>query len=194
MNIAFIDNFDSFTFNLVHYLEKAGAKVQLYHNCDLFKFQSEILNCNGVLIGPGPNTPEQSGELMSFLPILIQAPMPIIGVCLGHQALGQFFGMHLKHAILPMHGKSSVIKHLGIHIFKDIESPISVGRYHSLVVEQTKDSSPDIEVLAETNGEIMSIMHKELPIVGVQFHPESVLTPMGQKIIENWVIGLTQLH
>ena len=192
MNIAFIDNFDSFTFNLVHYLEKAGAKIHVYHNCDLFKFQSEILKCNGVLIGPGPNTPEQSGELMRFLPILIQSQMPIIGVCLGHQALGQFFGMRLTHAILPMHGKSSEIKHSGIHIFKEIESPISVGRYHSLVVEQTNDSKLVIDVLAETKGEIMSIMHKQLPIVGVQFHPESVLTPMGQKILENWIKGLTQ--
>ena len=192
MIIAFIDNFDSFTFNLVHYLEKAGVEIQVYHNCDLFKFQSEILKCNGVLIGPGPNTPEQSGELMSFLPILIGAKMPIFGVCLGQQAIGEYFGMNLEHAKIPMHGKSSEIVHNGLGIFRGIQSPIAVGRYHSLILEQTVESVNKIEILANINGEIMSIQHKELPIMGVQFHPESVLTPMGQKIINNWISGLNR--
>ena len=190
MIIAFIDNFDSFTFNLVHYLEKAGVEIQVYHNCDLFKFQSEILQCNGVLIGPGPNTPEQSGELMSFLPILIGAKMPIFGVCLGQQAIGEYFGMNLEHAKIPMHGKSSEIVHNGLGIFNGIKSPISVGRYHSLLVEQTAESAEVIEILADADGEIMSLKHKGLPIVGVQFHPESVLTPLGQQIMDNWVSGL----
>jgi anthranilate synthase/aminodeoxychorismate synthase-like glutamine amidotransferase len=192
VTIAFIDNFDSFTFNLVHYLEKAGAEIQVYHNCDLFKFRSEILQCNGVLIGPGPNTPKQSGELLSFLPVLIETRMPILGVCLGQQAIGEFFGMNLIHAKIPMHGKSSEINHNGQGVFREIQSPITVGRYHSLLVEQTVESSENIKILAEYDGEIMSIQHMEFPIVGVQFHPESVLTPMGQKIMDNWVSGLTQ--
>ncbi len=192
MTIAFIDNFDSFTFNLVHYLEKAGAKPRVFQNRELFEFQSEILECDGVLIGPGPNTPEQSGELLSFLSVLIEARIPILGVCLGQQAIGEYFGMNLKHAKIPMHGKSSEITHKGTSIFSGIQSPIAVGRYHSLIIEETVESKKKIEILANLNGEIMSIQHKELPIMGVQFHPESVLTPMGQAIINNWIIGLTR--
>ncbi len=192
MTIAFIDNFDSFTFNLVHYLEKAGAKPRVFHNRELFEFQSEILECDGVLIGPGPNTPEQSGELLSFLSVLIEARIPILGVCLGQQAIGEYFGMNLKHAKIPMHGKSSEITHKGTSIFSGIQSPIAVGRYHSLIIEETVESKKKIEILANLNGEIMSIQHKDLPIMGVQFHPESVLTPMGQAIINNWIIGLTR--
>lgn len=190
MTIAFIDNFDSFTFNLVHYLEKAGAKTKVFNNGELFKFQSEILECDGILIGPGPNNPGQSGELMLFLPILIESGISIFGICLGQQAIGEYFGMNLIHAKTPMHGKASEITHNGNGIFNGIESPVAVGRYHSLILEQTIESVSDIEILANLNGEIMSIRHKELPVVGVQFHPESVLTPMGQKIIDNWVSSL----
>ena len=192
MKIAFIDNFDSFTFNLVHYLEKAGAKIKVYHNCELFEFQSQILECNGVLIGPGPNTPKQSGELMTFLPVLIEARMPILGVCLGQQVIGEYFGMNLIHAKIPMHGKSSEITHNGVGIFSGIQWPMTVGRYHSLLLEQTVKSEENIEILAYYEGEIMSIQHKELSIAGVQFHPESVLTPLGQKIMDNWISGLIQ--
>ena len=192
MTIAFIDNFDSFTFNLVHYLENAGAKTRVFHNRELFEFQSEILECDGVLIGPGPNTPVQSGELLSLLPVLIDARIPILGVCLGQQAIGEYFGMNLKHAKIPMHGKSSEITHNGVGVFSEMLSPIAVGRYHSLIVEQTVKSFENIEILAHCEGEIMSIQHKELPISGVQFHPESVLTPMGQKIMDNWVSSLIQ--
>ncbi len=190
MTIAFIDNFDSFTFNLVHYLEKAGAKTKVFNNGELFKFQSEILECEGVLIGPGPNTPYQSGELMLFLPVLIESGTPIFGICLGQQAIGEYFGMNLIHAKIPMHGKASEITHNRIGIFSGIHSPVAVGRYHSLILEQTVESSKNIDILGDCEGEIMSIQHMELPIVGVQFHPESVLTPMGQKIIDNWVNSL----
>ena len=192
MTVAFIDNFDSFTFNLVHYVENAGTKTKVFNNGELFKCQSEILECDGVLVGPGPNTPEQSGELLSFLQVLIEARIPIFGVCLGQQAIGEYFGMKLKHAKIPMHGKASEITHNGIGIFRGIQSPIAVGRYHSLILEQTVESVNKIEILANINGEIMSIQHKELPIMGVQFHPESVLTPMGQKIINNWISGLNR--
>jgi carbamoylphosphate synthase small subunit len=122
--------------------------------------------------------------------VLIEARIPIFGVCLGQQAIGEYFGMNLKHAKIPMHGKASEITHNGIGIFNGIQSPIAVGRYHSLILEQTVESVNKIEILANINGEIMSIRHKELPIIGVQFHPESVLTPMGQKIIDNWISGL----
>ena len=192
MKIAFIDNFDSFTFNLVHYVENAGTNTAVFNNRELFEFQSEILECDGVLIGPGPNTPAHAGELLSFLPVLIEARIPIFGVCLGQQAIGEYFGMNLKHAKIPIHGKSSEIIHSGFGVFKGIQSPITVGRYHSLLVEQTLESVEKIEILAQVDGEIMAIRHTELPIQGVQFHPESVLTPMGQKIIDNWIIGLNQ--
>jgi anthranilate synthase component 2 len=192
VTIAFIDNFDSFTFNLVHYVENAGTKTKVFNNRELFKFQSEILECDGVLIGPGPNTPEQAGELLPFLPVLIESGMSVFGICLGQQAIGEYFGMNLIHANVPMHGKASEITHNGTSIFSGIQSPIAVGRYHSLILEETVESKKKIEILANLNGEIMSIQHKELPIMGVQFHPESVLTPMGQKIINNWIIGLTR--
>lgn len=186
MKIVFIDNFDSFTHNLIHYLKITGCEVVMYHHHELFSNQSSILESNGIVIGPGPNSPRNAGELMSFLPILIEKRMPILGICLGHQALGEYFGMKLSLAQRPMHGKSSEIDHDGKELFLGISTPMKIGRYHSLIVEQIECDSP-IEVLAEVNQEVMSFKHRELPIFGVQFHPESVLTPDGQQMIQNWV-------
>lgn len=190
MNIAFIDNFDSFTYNLVHYLENTGSNVLVFHNTQLFEKQDEIFKCKGVLIGPGPNTPSLSGELMPFLNLLFSKHIPVLGVCLGQQAIGEFFGMSLKHAQIPFHGKPSLINHSGTSIFLGLKNPMNVGRYHSLVVEQTKLSEQNIEILSRCNQEIMAMKHRELPVVGVQFHPESVLTTEGQKLIQNWITTL----
>jgi len=186
LKIVFIDNFDSFTHNLIHYLKITGCEVVLYHHHELFSNQTSILESNGVVIGPGPNSPDDAGELMDFIQVLTHVKMPILGICLGQQAIGQFFGMNLNLAKEPMHGKTSEIVHHGNPLFKNIESPMKVGRYHSLVVEPSVNSK-DIKILATVDQEIMSIQHNELPIWAVQFHPESVLTPNGQQLIQNWV-------
>lgn len=186
MKIAFIDNYDSFTFNLIHYFKKTGVEVELFHHNELFQNRDEILSTSAVVIGPGPNTPHEAGELMPFLDVLVSQKFPIFGICLGQQAIGQYFGMKLNHAMLPMHGKTSLIEHSGKDIFFGFQIKMNVGRYHSLIVEMTENSK-DIEPIAFCNGEIMAIKHKSLPIFAVQFHPESVLTPQGQIIIQNWI-------
>ncbi len=186
MKIAFIDNFDSFTFNLIHYFKNTGSEVELFHHNELFENQDKIFGANAVVIGPGPKTPIEAGELMPFLEVLVGRKFPILGICLGQQAIGQFFGMKLKLANLPMHGKTSLVEHVDGNIFLNIENPMKVGRYHSLVVEMTEIST-EIEPIATCNGEIMAIQHVQLPIFAVQFHPESVLTPQGQTLIQNWV-------
>jgi anthranilate synthase/aminodeoxychorismate synthase-like glutamine amidotransferase len=186
LKIAFIDNFDSFTFNLIHYFKNTGSEVELFHNHELFKNQEKILKANAVVIGPGPNTPNDAGELMSFIALLVEFKFPIFGICLGQQAIGQFFGMNLKLAKLPMHGKTSEIVHAQNSIFSEMRNPMKVGRYHSLIVEMTEHST-EIEPIAHCESEIMAIKHVSLPICAVQFHPESVLTPVGQILIQNWV-------
>lgn len=186
MKIVFIDNFDSFTHNLIHYLKITGCEVILFHHYELFANQDSIIQAQGVVIGPGPNSPEDAGELMSFMKILMDSQMPILGICLGQQAIGQFFGMNLKLAQAPMHGKTSEVEHNMDSLFKNIESPMKVGRYHSLIVEQTEQSR-EIQILASVDQEIMAIKHTNLPVWAVQFHPESVLTPEGQTLIQNWV-------
>jgi len=186
LKIAFIDNFDSFTHNLIHYLLNTGSEVVMFHHNELLKNETDILNADAIVIGPGPNSPKDSGELMQFIPKLVENKKSILGICLGQQALGEYFNMNLSLAELPMHGKTSEIFHAEKELFEGIQNPMKVGRYHSLVVKPTVNSTC-IEILAEINGEVMSIKHKELPIWAVQFHPESVLTPEGQKLIQNWV-------
>ena len=158
----------------------------MYHNHELFVNQEKILNANAVVIGPGPNAPNDAAELMSFIGFLVESKFPILGICLGQQAIGQFFGMNLTHGKLPMHGKTSEIQHNQDCIFNGINIPMKVGRYHSLIVEMT-DKSNSIEPIASCEGEIMAIKHHTLPIYAVPFHPESLLTPEGQKLIQNWI-------
>lgn len=188
MKVAFIDNFDSFTFNLVHYLKCADAEVVIFHNTELIENLDNISSCDAILIGPGPNTPHESGDLMIALPRFLDLNIPILGVCLGLQALGEFFGMKLKHAKTPIHGKPFAVNHCQTKLFKGIENPMIVGRYHSLILEETESSKNQIIVTAKTSDEeIMAIQHRVLPIEAVQFHPESVLTPEGQILISNWI-------
>lgn len=186
MKIVFIDNFDSFTYNLIHYLQNTGSEVVMFHHNELFQNENYILSADAIVIGPGPNSPKDAGELMQFIPKLIEHYKPILGICLGQQALGEYFGMELALAQFPMHGKTSEIQHGGKDLFQNLQNPMKVGRYHSLVVKPTNDSDC-IEVLAQINGEVMSIKHTKLPIWAVQFHPESVLTPEGQLLIQNWI-------
>ncbi len=189
--IGFIENFDSFSYNLVHYLRKAGGDVVIFENHELSKRWSELEKCDAFLIGPGPNEPENSGDLMRILERLVDLKKPILGVCLGHQALGQFFGWTLRRAKEPVHGKSSVISHsgdAGSGLFNGLPQELQVGRYHSLVVDDASFGVSQLEVLARAEDhEIMAFQHKSAPIFGVQFHPESVLTPKGQELINNWL-------
>lgn len=187
--IGFIENFDSFSYNLVHYLRKGGAEVVVFENQELLLRWSELQKCKAFLIGPGPNEPENSGDLMTIMPQLVHLKRSILGVCLGHQALGQYFGWRLRKAKEPVHGKSSMITHSGMGIFEGLPLVIQVGRYHSLVVDdQSQEGSGELEVLARAEDqEIMAFQHREGGIWGVQFHPESVLTPNGQELINNWL-------
>lgn len=185
MRIVFLDNRDSFTFNLVHYLEELGAKVTVCNHDESIDFFNPA-NFEGLLIGPGPNTPKESGRLMEILELWVQSQKSIFGVCLGHQGIGEYFGLELIKSNRPMHGISTLIniKSQSI-IYKNLKSTIEVGRYHSLIVKGTSDEL--IITATDDEGQIMSLEHKRLPIYSVQFHPESVNTPYGKEILMNWL-------
>jgi len=188
MKVLLVDNYDSFTWNLVHYLMLAGVNVDVRRNDEISVQDINQGNYSGLVISPGPCTPQDAGSLM---PLLSQAmdKLPILGVCLGHQAIGMHFGYSLGHAAEPVHGKSHLINHDGLGVFTGLSNPMQVGRYHSLVLDSnTVDST--LLVTATCGNEIMGIRHKYLPVEGIQFHPESVLTPQGQSLINNWTASL----
>ena len=167
--ILVIDNYDSFVFNLVQYLQQLGAECTVVRNDAVAA--AEAANYDGVLISPGPGTPEKAGVSVEMIKYCAQHTIPLFGVCLGHQAIGQFFGAELIKAAKPMHGKTSSITHNGHWLFKGMPSPFEVMRYHSLVIEENMPKS--LHLLAKTNTrEPMIISHENLPIIGVQFHPE----------------------
>ena len=184
--ILVVDNYDSFTWNLVHYLAELGAKTQVVRNDDLTAAEAWALKPEAVLLSPGPCTPNEAGICLS---ILETAPldMPIFGVCLGHQAMGQAFGGEVIRARALMHGKTSPIEHGGHSVFAGLPSPFTATRYHSLAVR--RDTLPDVlEVTAWTaDGEIMGLAHKTRPIHGVQFHPESIATEHGHDLLANFL-------
>jgi para-aminobenzoate synthetase component 2 len=184
--ILVIDNYDSFTFNLVQYLGELGAEVQVHRNNQITVDKIRQLNPSGIIISPGPCTPNESGISLELLGQL-GATVPIFGVCLGHQCIGQQFGGRVIRAPQVMHGKTSQIFHNGDALFEGIESPFTATRYHSLIVE--RDSlPPELEVTAWTeDGMIMALRHKSLPILGVQFHPESILTKSGHRMLANFL-------
>lgn len=182
-----IDNYDSFTYNLVQYLGELGADVTVRRNNEvtLEEIENE-LKPTQILISPGPGNPDQAGISLKVIE-KFAGKLPILGVCLGHQAIGQFFGGKVIHAPLPVHGKSAEICHDGKTIFADLPYRFKAGRYHSLVVE--RESLPDeLEISATTpDGLIMGLRHKTLPVEGVQFHPESILTSEGKKLLNNFL-------
>jgi len=191
-----LDNYDSFTYNLVQYMGELGAEMCVRRNDELTPAEVEALRPTHILISPGPCTPEDAGisiELVRHFARLAQAGrrrVPILGVCLGHQAIGAAFGGKVVRAAKLMHGKTSEVEHDGRTIFAGIPSPMTSTRYHSLIVAE--EGLPDeLEVSARTAGPmgstIMALRHRELPIEGVQFHPESVLTVHGKKIIANFL-------
>lgn len=184
--ILVLDNYDSFTYNLVHYIGDCGEEVMVVRNDEITVEQVEDLNPKKIVISPGPCTPNEAGISIELIK---KSSVPILGVCLGHQAIGAAFGGNIIKAPEIFHGKLSKIEHNQKKIFNGIDSPYSVVRYHSLIIE--KDSLPnelEITGVLEDNPEvIMAIEHKEKPIYGVQFHPESIETNFGMRLIENFL-------
>ena len=186
-----LDNYDSFTYNLVQYLGELGAEVVVRRNDELTVEEVEALHPDRILLSPGPCTPGEAGILVPLIRHMA-GKAPILGVCLGHQAIGEAFGGNVVRARNLMHGKTSKVEHDGKGVFAGLATPITCTRYHSLIVEQ--DSLPaDLEVTARTNeadgtGQvIMGLRHRHLPVEGVQFHPESVLTEGGHQMIRNFL-------
>lgn len=186
-----IDNYDSFTYNLVQYLGELGADVAVHRNDMITVDEIEALKPERIMISPGPCTPDEAGISMDVIRTFA-GKMPVLGVCLGHQSIGQVFGGKIIHAREIMHGKTSLIHHKGEHVFEGLANPYTATRYHSLVID--KDALPDcLEVTAWTENEkggideIMAVRHKELAVEGVQFHPESILTEYGHDLLKNFL-------
>jgi anthranilate synthase/aminodeoxychorismate synthase-like glutamine amidotransferase len=184
--ILMIDNYDSFTYNLVQYLGQLGEEVAVRRNDAIALDDIAEMNPEAIFLSPGPCSPEQAGITIDVIR-RFHRRVPLMGVCLGHQAIGQAFGGRVVRAGRIMHGKTSPILNDGRTIFQGLPSPFPAGRYHSLIVE--RETLPDcLEVSAETEeGEIMGLRHREWPVEGIQFHPESILTPSGKRIIRNFL-------
>ncbi len=189
MKVLLIDNFDSFTFMLKDYLEQSGADCEVIRN-DVKITNQQLQAYDALVISPGPGRPEEAGNLMQILSMAIQE-LPILGVCLGHQAIGEYFGARLEKGLKPMHGKVSTIIHYDDELFLTIEKQFKATRYHSLVLRNLPESLTAI-AHSQDDGEIMAIKHIELPIYGIQFHPESCLTNSGLDLIQNF-LGLASL-
>lgn len=182
-----IDNYDSFTYNLVQYLGELGAEMRVVRNDELTVDEIEHdLKPERILISPGPGTPDSAGMSLAAIERFAEK-LPILGVCLGHQAIGQHFGGSVVRAPEPVHGKPVEIRHDGKTVFRDVPDGFAAGRYHSLVVDRA--NMPDcLEISAESpDGLVMAVRHKTLKIEGVQFHPESILTDHGKKILQNFL-------
>ncbi len=193
MKILMIDNYDSFTFNLVQYLGELGVEVEVARNDQIDVDAVRDSDASRIMISPGPCTPNEAGISMAAIET-VAGERPILGVCLGHQSIGQVFGGRIVHAREIMHGKTSPIHHLGKGVFRGLESPFIATRYHSLVIE--RDSLPDcLEITAWTEDdagnidEIMGVRHRELYVEGVQFHPESIETRHGHQLLQNFLQG-----
>ena len=187
--ILVIDNYDSFTFNLVHYLMELGAEVRVERNDALTASEAVASGAKGMLISPGPCTPNEAGVSLDLVAACADAGVPLLGVCLGHQAIGQHFGGRVVRGGL-MHGKTSPVDHDGSGVFADLPSPFTATRYHSLVVEDIPNVL-HVNATSETPGldgtSVMGFRHRELPIHGVQFHPESIATEHGHALLANFL-------
>ncbi|MCB1788341.1 MAG: aminodeoxychorismate/anthranilate synthase component II [Gammaproteobacteria bacterium] len=190
--LLMIDNYDSFTFNIVQYFGELGAEVKVVRNDEIDVAGIAALQPRQLVISPGPCTPDQAGVSVAAIKVFA-GKLPILGVCLGHQAIGQAFGGHIVHAREVMHGKTSPIHHRSVGVFSDLPNPFEATRYHSLVIDRA--TLPDcLEVTAWTEhdggiDEIMGVRHRELDIQGVQFHPESILTEHGHRMLKNFLDG-----
>jgi para-aminobenzoate synthetase component 2 len=184
--VLVIDNYDSFTYNLVQYLGELGAQVEVYRNDQITLQEIERLRPERIVISPGPKTPSEAGICLDLIK-QFAGQTPILGVCLGHQAIGQAFGGKVMRAPEIMHGKTSLISHDGKTIFAGLPNPFFATRYHSLMVE--RESLPDTLAISATSpdGLIMGLRHREMPVEGVQFHPESILTDAGKQLLRNFL-------
>ena len=186
VRMLLIDNYDSFTYNLVQAFAAMGANVMVYRNDAISVEESEKLKPTHLVISPGPGRPEDAGVSLDMIGAW-EGRVPIFGVCLGHQSIVQQFGGKIVRAERLMHGKTSMVTHDGKTLYEGLSNPFEVGRYHSLCAEEATLPA-DLEVTAQTErGEIMGVRHRSLPIEGVQFHPESVLTPQGNKLMANFL-------
>jgi len=185
-HILVIDNYDSFVFNLVQYLAQLGAQTTVVRNDQVEA--SEAAKYDGVLISPGPGTPDKAGVSIAMIRYCAENSIPLFGVCLGHQAIGEAFGATVSRAPELLHGKTSQVNHNGVGVMKNLPTPFTATRYHSLAVE--RETVPEeLEITSATDsGVVMSLRHRTLPIEGVQFHPESVLTEHGHKMLGNWLV------
>jgi para-aminobenzoate synthetase component II len=185
--VLVVDNYDSFVYNLVQYLGQLGVDVIVRRNDAVSPAELPALEVDGVLLSPGPGTPEDAGSSMSFVTACAEAALPLFGVCLGHQAIGAVFGAPIERAPELLHGKTSEVLHDGTGVLAGLPSPFTATRYHSLAVAEDA-LPPEILVTARTaSGVVMALRHESLPIDGVQFHPESVLTQGGHRMVANWV-------
>jgi anthranilate synthase component 2 len=185
--ILVIDNYDSFTYNLVHYLIELGTEVEVVRNDAIGVGQAMGMGANAILLSPGPCTPNEAGISLDLIAAATRAKLPLFGVCLGHQAIGQAFGGTVVRADKVMHGKTSPVSHDATGVFAGLPSPFEATRYHSLVVRES-DLPDCLTINARTpDGAIMGLRHKELPIHGVQFHPESIATQHGHQLLANFL-------
>ena len=184
-DILLLDNYDSFTYNLYDYWLRLGVSCRVIRNDELSFDEFKTLNFKALVISPGPQKPKDAGLLMPMIEHFY-TKKPIFGICLGHQGIGEFFGATLLKNKIPVHGKTSKIQHNKHALFQDLPNEFEVMRYHSLVLQDFENT--DLEVIASTNeNDVMAIAHKHLPIHGVQFHPESILTEFGLEMMENWL-------
>lgn len=185
--LLLIDNYDSFTYNLLHYFAELGVEVVVKRNDALTADEALALKPQAICLSPGPSDPDHAGICLDTIQRCAESHTPLLGVCLGHQSIGQYFGGRVIRAPQPIHGKTSPITHCGAGVFTDLRNPFEVTRYHSLIVE--RDSLPEcLEVTAETcDGIIMGLQHTSLPIHGVQFHPESIASEHGHDLLRNFL-------
>jgi len=183
MRVLVVDNYDSFTYNLVQYLGELGAEVDAVRNDARPVAELLAAGYDRVVVSPGPCTPDDAGISLELIPAFARAGIPVLGVCLGHQALVQAFGGTVVQGE-PVHGKSAEVEHDGRALFEGLPSPLTVGRYHSLIVGEVP---AELEVTSTYGDVVMGVRHRELPAEGVQFHPESVLTPQGKRMIANFI-------
>lgn len=189
VRVLVVDNHDSFVHTLVGYLRELGAVVSLMEADadDVAGFNRVLPDFDGVLLSPGPGRPRDAGASVDIVALAAARRMPLLGVCLGHQAIGVAFGTDVAEAPELMHGMVSAIEHDGSTLFRGIPSPVDVGRYHSLALDEARLPAELVATARTASGTVMAIAHRELPIVGVQFHPESVLTQHGYRLLANWL-------
>ncbi len=187
MKIFILDNYDSFTYNLVQYFGELGAQVTVKRNDEVAVADVFAAQPDRICVSPGPCTPVEAGISVPLILAAAEKKIPLLGVCLGHQSIGAAFGGNIVRAKRVMHGKTSTLNHDGASLFKDLPSPYTIIRYHSLVIEKTSCPKVLIPTAHSEDGEIMAVRHASLPIYGVQFHPESILTEHGHQLLKNFM-------